>query len=558
MSLLREQFIQLGLELLRWYAARARDSENPMSIPKGPDDRQSDRERERGDEPESSGPPTPPSRSSSAPNAPAFWQAWRTRVLEHPSHRRLVLWTCLAGCFATTFTVTILGVSLRAIADDLGTDVTTIAWVMTAPMLAQAVSAPLLGKLGDLHGHRRVYLIGFVLATIAAVATAFAWDAASLIGLRTLGQLAGTATMPASMAILFRAYNRRERVKAMGWFSVVVAGAPVTGLAIGGVLVELIGWRPIFLIQGGLSMVACAVALLVLVETPKREKVKLDIAGAAALAAAAFALTFAINRIPGWGLSDPRVLATLLATPLLLALFVQIERRTPHPLLPLEFLTRRNFVFPCIVGFMLQFAYMGGFIISPLIMMGVFGLGQATTSMWTIARPVSLSATSPIGGSLGAKYGERTMIIAGSALVVLAMGAFAIGAAAETMVAIVAGLILAGMGMGLAQPSLSTMVASSVEEQDHGIAVSTMSTTTGVGAVAGISILTAICAEQTSVSFRDGYALGAVFAAFGLLAAFMLRKIEHDSDEPAPANPPSSEWTQSSADERKQELARSR
>jgi MFS family permease len=201
---------------------------------------------------------------------------------------------------------------------------------------------------------------------------------------------------------------------------------------------------------------------------------------------------------------------------------------------------------------------MGGFIISPLIMMGVFGLGQATTSMWTIARPVSLSATSPIGGSLGAKYGERTMIIAGSALVVLAMGAFAIGAAAETMVAIVAGLILAGVGMGLAQPSLSTMVASSVEEQDHGIAVSTMSTTTGVGAVAGISILTAICAEQTSVSFRDGYALGAVFAAFGLLAAFMLRKIEHDSDEPAPANPPSSEWTQSSADELKQELARSR
>jgi len=505
-----------------------------MTSDEGPKDGTPDRSR-GGDRPSPAHPETDSPASRSLP--PRAGSDLRTRLLESPSHRRWVLWACLAGCFATTFTMTILGVSLRAIAEDLGTDVGTIAWVMTAPMLAQAVSAPLLGKLGDLHGHRIVYLIGFACATVIAIATAFAWDAASLIGLRTLGQLAGTATMPASMAILFRAYDRRDRVKAMGWMSVVIAGAPVTGLAIGGVLIELIGWRPIFLIQGGLSAVALAVAVLVLVETPKREKVQLDIAGAAALAAAAFSLTFAVNRLPGWGLFDARVATALVLTPLLLMLFARIERNTEHPLLPLEFLTRRNFVFPCLIGFMLQFAYMGGFIISPLIMMGIFGLGQATTSMWTIARPVSLSAASPIGGSLGAKYGERTMIIAGSALVVLAMVAFAIGAAAETMIAIVAGLVLAGMGMGLAQPSLSTMVASSVEEQDHGVAVSTMSTTTGIGAVAGVSILTAMCADaETATSFRDGYALGALFAAFGLLASFMLRAIDHDA-EPAKTLP---------------------
>ena len=165
---------------------------------------------------------------------PGFAHGWRARLEAKPSHRRFVLWTCLAGCFATTFTMTILGVSLKVIAEDLGTDVTTIAWVMTAPMLAQAVSAPLLGKLGDLHGHRRVYLIGFVAATVVATATAYAWNASSLIGLRTLGQLAGTATMPASMAILFRNYDGRDRVKAMGWMSVVVAGTPVFGLAVGG------------------------------------------------------------------------------------------------------------------------------------------------------------------------------------------------------------------------------------------------------------------------------------------------------------------------------------
>ena len=482
---------------------------------------------------------SPGERSRSAPmpdpGAASPWQRVRARALASPNHRRWVLWTCLAGCFATTFTMTILGVSLKSIALDLESDVATTAWVMTAPMLAQAVSAPLLGKLGDLHGHRLVYLAGFALATVVATATAFAWDAASLIGFRTLAQLAGTATMPASMAILFRIYERRDRVKAMGWMSVVIAGAPVIGLAVGGVLVEWIGWRPIFLIQGALSAVALSVALLVLIETPRRDDLSLDIPGAAALAAAAFALTFAVNRLPVWGLGDVRVVAALLATPALLALFASIERRSPCPLLPLDFLRRRNFVLPLVIGFMMQFAYMGGFIISPLLMLGVFGLGQAATSMWTIARPISLSAASPIGGSLGAKYGERVMIISGMAMVVAAMSAFAVGAETQSLAAIVAGLVLAGFGAGLAQPSLSTTVASAVEEQDHGVALSTMSTTTGIGAVAGVSILTAMCADATStVAFRDGYLLGAGFAALGLMAAIGLRAIDHDA-EPEPS-----------------------
>ena len=173
----------------------------------------------------------------------------------------------------------------------------------------------------------------------------------------------------------------------------------------------------------------------------------------------------------------------------------------------MEFLTRRNFVFPLLISFALQFAYMGGFIISPLIMMGVFGLGQAATSMWTIARPISFSASSPVGGHLGSIYGERLMVISGSILIFVAMMAFAAGAAEESMALILVGLIFAGLGMGLAQPSLSTLVASAVSEHDHGIAVSTMSTTSGIGAVAGISILTALCADAESGSaFRDGYA----------------------------------------------------
>lgn len=469
-----------------------------------------------------------PTRLPPWPERSARLGALLQQIRRSPRHRRWVLWTCLAGGFATTFTITILGVSLRTIAEDLDSQVSTIAWVMTAPMLAQAVSAPVLGKLGDLYGHRRVYLVGFLLATCVALATAFVWDAFSLIGLRTAGQLMGTATMPASMAMLFRAYGPRERVKAMGWMSVVIAGGPVLGLAIGGVLVEWIGWRLIFVIQGGLSAIALAVAFLVLIETPRRAHVRLDVPGAVMLALTAFALTFSINRLPAWGLTDPRVWAALLATPALLWLFVRIERRSPEPLLPLEFLARPNFALPLLVGFTIQFAYMGGFIISPLIMMGVFGLGQATTSLWTIARPVAFSASSPLGGHLGMRWGERRLIILGSGLVLLAMLAFAAGAARESMLLILAGLVLAGLGMGLAQPSLSTIVAANVSENDHGLAVSTMATMTGIGGVAGISILTALCADATTpTAFVEGYLVGAAVAGVGVLLSLGLRVVEH-------------------------------
>ena len=130
------------------------------------------------------------------------------------------------------------------------------------------------------------------------------------------------------------------------------------------------------------------------------------------------------------------------------------------------------------------------------------------------------------------------MVISGSLLIFLAMTSFAIGAAETSLGLIVTGLILAGLGMGLAQPSLSTLVASAVSEHDHGIAMSTSSTTSGIGAVAGISILTALCADaESTASFRDGYAVGAVVALFGVVASLGLRTVDHESPRTAPGEP---------------------
>ena len=213
----------------------------------------------------------------------------------------------LAGMFATTFPITILTVSLGTIAREFSVSETTIAWVISAPMLLSAVALPLLGKMGDLYGHRRVFLAGFAAATVTAALTALAWDPASLIGFRTLAAVVGGATQPSSMALIFGVTPRDRRVRAMGWWSMTAAAAPAVGLIAGGPLVDAVGWRVVFLIQAVFAVGALALATLVLRETVK-QRVRFDLLGSATLAIGVGGFMFALGQGHDLGWHSPWVI----------------------------------------------------------------------------------------------------------------------------------------------------------------------------------------------------------------------------------------------------------
>ena len=444
----------------------------------------------------------------------------RSRLEGGENYRRWVLVTALTGMFATTFPVTILVVSLGDISQDLNTTETVLAWVISAPMLASAVALPILGKMGDLYGQRRVFILGFAGATTAAVLTALSWNPGSLIGFRTLALVIGAATQPTSMALVISVYPPTERVKALGWWSLVAAGGPSVGLVIGGPLIDWVGWRPLFLIQAVMGFAVLAAAVLVLKEIRKHEPVRFDVAGSAALTLGAGALLVLLSQGPDWGWTHPALMACAVLAPIGLVLFYRVERVAAAPLLPLHYFRRRNFTASQVCGLFMGGAYMGGFVLSPLLTRFVLGYTLAQTALIMVLRPLTFSLSSPIGARLAMRVGERTNAIVGTVMMTAAMVSFAFSALQASLAFMIAGLVLQGVGNGVARPSLTASLTNAVDEKDVGIASASNRMLHQIGASFGIAVLTAIYGgSRLGPAFARAHLAGAVFGVLAVVAA---------------------------------------
>jgi EmrB/QacA subfamily drug resistance transporter len=446
-----------------------------------------------------------------------------TRLEQGGRYPTWVLMAALAGMFATSFPITILAVALGPIATEFGEKETTIAWVISAPMLLSAVAFPLVGKLGDLYGHRRIFLVGFSGATIVAFLTAMSWDALSLIGFRTAAAVLGGATQPTAMALIFSVYPAEDRVRAMGWWSMTTAAAPALGLIAGGPLIDLVGWRIVFLFQGVLSAIALALAVAILRET-SRKRVRFDLVGAATLAIGVGALMFALSSIGNESAADWWIPTSLVVGALAIVSFVRVETRVTDPLLPLEFFRSRNFSATLITNGFTSAAYMGAFIIAPLFL-GEQGQGFSATAVAYIMlmRTASLSLTSPLGGWLGERNGERWAATFGCGLMTVSLVLIAWAGYHSNIVAFAIGLLGQGAGHGLSQPSITAAISRSVDDSDLGIAASANRLLGQGGAAFGIATLTlAYGGVNDPSAFSMAFGAGAILSGISVITALFM------------------------------------
>lgn len=441
--------------------------------------------------------------------------------------RSALLISVLVGLFATNVNFTIFNVALVDIARSLHTDKTTLTWAITGPLLVVGVTAPMLGRLGDIKGHRRLYLVGMVGSLICAAVTALAWSAGSLIVARLFSGIGSASLSASSWALLFRVYGPGERTKVMGWWSLVAGGGPVIGVALGGPVVQDFGWRWVFIAQVPLILLALVWCVRTLPETERKTGEPLDVPGALLLAAGVGALLLCINQ-SGRGWFSPVVVGSLLVGAVAFPLFVRVERRAAAPVLPLEWLRRRDITMPCAAAFSFNFAYMGGFFLTPLFLEQGLHYSIGTTGIYQIARPLVFGVAAPVAGYVAVRTGERASAAAGAAILVVSMLAFAVIGPGSPGVLILLALGASGLANGVAQPSLSAIVAGAVEPERLGSASATMQVASQVGVVAGIQVMETVQVANQHVagvvgSYHWSYAAGGAFALAAVVTSLLIR-----------------------------------
>jgi EmrB/QacA subfamily drug resistance transporter len=473
------------------------------------------------------------------------------RARKHGRFHWWVLWTVLGGFFSVNVSFTIFAVALPRLARELDTTINVMTWTITGPLLAFGVVAPALGRLGDVWGHRRLFLFALCGEILTTALSALAPNVGVLIAARVAGAILGAAIGSSGMAMILTEFHADERVKAMGYWSLVGAGGPVLGVALGGPLIEAFGWRALFWAQLPAIVLAVLVTGAILPGQPDDGPVdrepgsprrSLDLAGAATIAIAALAFLLALNRGVVMGLTHPLVLLAIVLVPIGTAGFVAAERRSSDPLLPLEFLKRRNFTAPVMAQVFGNFTHMGGFILLPAMLDRVFGYGEARIGLLTISRPLAFSLAAPAAGYLALRVGERRVAVFGCLSIVISMLMLATTRRSSPDWWIMAALAFGGGGLGGASPMFAATIANAMGESRLGVASAAQQLTQNIGVVSGIQIMTTVQilrepAAGVIGSYSNGFLVGATSAALAAGFAFTMRSRARGlANVPAPAD----------------------
>jgi MFS family permease len=445
--------------------------------------------------------------------------------------RWVVLAAVMLGLFTYGTITTVLTASLAKVAEGLDSDTSVMAWTITGPFLALGVGNPVFGKVGDVYGRKRLYLLGMAVFALATIGCAVAPNAAVLIALRAVAGLGASASIPNGTALVLDNFSLAERARALGWFNLVGTGAPAIGLVLGGPLVDAFGWRAVFAVYGGIAVAGFFAAVVLVDPSPAGPRVPIDIAGSVALGTAALGLMLGMTVGARSGFGEPATLALLLLAPAGVAWFVTVERRAAHPLVPLAYFRRRNFTAPLTGYFLAHVAYMGAFVITPILLDQVFGYALSIATAILLLRPLSFSVASPLGGVLTTRIGVRPTSVAGSAALVGSMIVFTVGASVESVPLVVVALCASGVCLGVCSPPYATALTTAADPRDLGLATGMLQTAASLGTVVGIqtAVLALGAAEpHTASDFTLPYLLGVVAATLMVGVSAVLR--------PAPAS----------------------
>ncbi|TAL53266.1 DHA2 family efflux MFS transporter permease subunit [Pandoraea sp.] len=463
--------------------------------------------------------------------------------------RWLALLVLCLGVLMIVLDTTIVNVALPSIRADLGFSETSLVWVVNAYMLTFGGFLLLGGRLGDLFGHRRLFLAGIACFTAASLACGLSTSQSLLIAARTVQGFGGAVVSALALSLIMNLFvEPAERARAMGVYGFVCAGGGSIGVLLGGVLTASLSWHWIFLVN---LPIGIAVFLLCRALLPARhakaEAGRLDVAGALTVTISLILAVYAIvnGNAAGWG--SLRTLGLLVVAVLCFALFIGIEARVRHPLVPLGLFRVRNVTIANVVGVLWAAAMFAWFFISALYLQLVLGYSPLQVGLAFLPANLIMAAFSlGLSARLVMRLGIKWPLVAGLLMASAGLLLFSLAPIHGQFLAdVLPGMLLLGLGAGIAFNPVLLAAMSEVAPSDSGLASGVVNTSFMMGGALGLAILASLAAAVSSgmqaaganslaalnAGYHAAFMSGAISAvAAALIGALLLRVREPGGD----------------------------
>ncbi len=471
--------------------------------------------------------------------------------------RWLALTILCLGALMIVLDTTIVNVALPSIRTDLQFSETSLAWVVNAYLLTFGGFLLLGGRLGDLYGHRRLFLAGITLFTVASLACGIATSQEFLIAARAVQGLGGAVTTAVALSLIMNLFTEpAERAKAMGIYGFVCSGGGSVGVLLGGLLTSTLYWHWIFLVNIPVGIAVFALTMRLLPAGRGADSARhLDVAGAITVTAALMLAVYAIVNGNEAGWASARTLGLLGASVVLLAVFLAIEARVKAPLMPLGLFRLRNVAVSNIVGVLWAAGMFAWFFLSALYLQLVLGYDPMEVGLAFLPSNLIMAAFSlGLSAKLVMRYGIRLPLAVGLGLAAIGLLLFARAPVDGSFaVDVFPGMVLLGIGAGMAFNPVLLAAMSDVAPSESGLASGVVNTAFMMGGALGLAILASLAAsrsagllaagEAQAAALNSGYQIaflvGAGFAALAaLLGGLFLRVSMGDSapmDDAEPA-----------------------
>lgn len=420
--------------------------------------------------------------------------------------RWLILVAMCFGLFLINLDTSVVNVALPTIQQQFGASTASLQWIINGYLLTLAVLLVTAGKLCDLYGRKRIYLIGLAIFTLASLGCGLAPSLSWLIGFRALQGLGGSIVLAGGLSIISITFTGKQLASAIGIWSGISGLALAAGPTVGGALVQYTGWRSMFLINIPFGILGFFIVLWAMKEMAgKASAARIDVAGIATLTPGIFALILACIEGQSWGWTSLPTLGLIGSAGLLLLAFVRIELRQAYPMVPFRLFHSYAFSAASIISFILLFAMFSSIFFITLLFQDVLGYSALLAGLGTTPMTVMIMLCSPVAGRLAGLIGERPVIIAGLSIFIAGLILFILLLSSHVAYgALVIALLLIGIGNGSSLSLVAAVAMGTVEHGSAGVASGIVNMARQLGGVFGVAILGTIFATRAqSLSFTE-------------------------------------------------------